>query len=271
MRARHIAKFPHIARILALGCGLLAIIITVTGCTPKVVKFNVTIPANSPSPTEAEVAAHQGTTHVCPGTSVELSWEVKGRGSLSATPGLRYQPPACFSVPRVPSSVPRVPSKGKRVAMACADDTIFRVTASHSFWRRSGSCPGPGCDNADHQVSAATAQEVSIGGRVGDCPNGACEVANTRPDIDWDNRFLVSRVSLAGSSVVPVFQQTPGRTLTVSHGAKVAKFSADTLTSDVFKGEKVSGTWILRLSGCASGCAPPPPALVIMAHAECSK
>jgi hypothetical protein len=264
MRALHLVGFFQMARMIVLECGLLAIIITVPACTPKVVKFNVTIPTNSPAPTEVEVAAHQGTTHVCPGTAVKLSWELRGRGSLSATPGLSYQPPACFSVAHVPS-------KGERVAVACADDTAFRVTASHSFWRRSGSCPGPGCDSADHQVSAATAQDVPIGGRVGDCPNGFCEVTNTKPDIDWDDRFRVSTVSLAGSPVVPVLQQTPGRTLTVLHSTKVATFSADTLTSDGFKGERIAGTWILRLSGCVSGCAPPPPALVITAQAECSK
>jgi len=96
-------------------------------------------------------------------------------------------------------------------------------------------------------------------------------VTNTRPDIDWDNRLLVSTVSLAGSPIVPLLQETPGRTLTVSHGAKAATFTADTLTSEIFKGERVSGNWILRLSGCASGCASAPPALVITAHAACTK
>lgn len=260
-----IAGLKRHGRRFIIVCGFLPLVATVAGCYPKVVKFDVAIPSNSPSLTGAEISAHQGTTHVCPGTPLELSWEVKGRASLSATPGLRYQEgQACFSAPHVPS-------QGKRVANTCADDTIFRVTASHSFWRRSGSCPGPGCDNADHQVSAASTQEISVGGKVAECPKGACEVANTRPEVDWDDRIRVGTVSLVGSPVVPILQQTPGRTLSVSHGSKVATFSGETLTSDIFKDDRIAGTWTLRLSECESGCAPPPPALVMMARAECRK
>src|SRR6266568_2632739 len=108
MRPCLIAIFPHSAHRLLLKWGLLAVATTFSGCTPKIIKFYVTIPTTSPPPPGTEIAAHQGTIHVCPGTSVELSWEVKGHGSLSATSGPRYQPPACFSMPSIPSKGTRV-------------------------------------------------------------------------------------------------------------------------------------------------------------------
>jgi hypothetical protein len=96
-------------------------------------------------------------------------------------------------------------------------------------------------------------------------------VTNTRPGADWDNRFRVDTVSVVGLPIVPVLQQTLGRTLAVLHDGKTATFSAETLTSDTFKGEKLAGTWVLRLSACVSGCAPPPAALDANVRAECSK
>lgn len=260
MRPHLIATFPLSVHRLLLRWGLLAVVATLAGCTPKIVKFYVTIPTTSPPLTETEIAAHQGTIHLCPGTSVKLLWAVKGRASLSATPGPRYQPPECFSMPTIPS-------KGTRVARTCEDVATFRVTASHSFWRRFGSCPGPGCPNADREVVAAPTLNVDIGNNLADCRNEACEVANTKAAIDWDDRYRVGTVSLVGLPVAATLHQILGCTLTVGHEGREATFDANVLTSDVFRGQRIAGTWNLRLSMCAS----PPPALVIRAQVDCAR
>jgi hypothetical protein len=175
-------------------------------------------------------------------------------------PKVWYQPPACFSVPSIPS-------KGTRVTGSCADDAIFRVTASHTFWRRLGSCPGPGCPNADREVIVASAPDVGIGNNTGEIREGAYDVTNIKAAIDWDDRYRVGSVSLVGLPVAATLQQTPGSSLTISHDGKEAAFIANTLTSDVFQGGKIVGTWTLRLSGTAS----PPAALTMSAHVNCTK
>lgn len=260
MRTRGIAAFAESSPRLLLRWAFLAIVTTMAGCTPKIVKFYVTIPITSAPPPETEIAAHQGTIHLCPDTSVELSWEVKGHGSLSATSGPRYQPPACFSMPSIPS-------KGTRVTGICADDAIFRLTASHTFWRRLGFCPGPGCPNADREVIVASALDERIGNNTGDIRNGAYDVTNTKAALDWDDRYRVGTVSLVGLPVATALQQTPGSSLTVSHDAREAAFNANALTSDVFQGGKIVGIWTLHLSGITS----PPVALTMTAHVDCTK
>jgi hypothetical protein len=260
MRTRGIAVFAESSLGPLLKWALLALVATMGGCTPQIVKFYVTVPITSAPPPETEITAHQGTIHVCPDTSVVLSWEVKGHGSLSATSGPRYQPPTCFSVPRIPS-------KGTQVTGVCADDAVFRLTASHTFWRHSGYCPGPGCPNADREVIVASALEEPIGNITGDIRNGAYEVTNTKPTIDWDDRYRLGTVSVVGLPIATTLQQTPGSSLTVSHDGREAAFNANALTSDVFHGGNIVGTWALRLSGSPS----PPIALTMTAHVNCAK
>lgn len=247
--------------------GLLATALNTAGCAPKIIKFNVTVPATVPAP-EADVIRQQGTTHVCPGTSFRLAWAVKGRASVSASAGERYQAPACFSLPSPASEGTKdVSANATQLAGSCGDSAIFRVTASHSLWRRSGPCPGSGCPNADHEVILASQLTVPIGKSVGNCQGGAYEVTNTKAAVDWDDHYRVGTVSLLGTGVDEALEQDHGRTLTVVHDAKEASFSAAVLTSDIFRGGKVTGTWTLRLSGCAS----PPRALVLNVQADCSK
>lgn len=199
---------------------------------------------------------------MCPSTSVQLSWQIDGHPSLSASPGERYQPTQeCLLVSEVPSY-------GTGLFPTCRDSTtVFRATASHTFWRWYGACPGYGCPNADHEVIVASSVTERIGGRTGDCVTGAYVVTNTRPALDWDDRYSVSTVSLAGPQVVSALEAIPGRTLTVTHDGKQASFRAGVTTSDVFHGGRVAGSWELRLSGCDS----PPPALTINVEAHCSK
>ena len=257
-----LARYPSL-RLLLLSAAA-AFVMAATGCTPQIMKFNVSIPTNPPELT-SESAAHQGTTHVCPSTPVKLDWAVKGHAALSATTGQRYQAPACFSDASVPSSGTRqIANTATQVAGTCGDTAILRLSATHTFWRRLGYCPGPGCPNADHEVTMSIRSE-SIGGRVDECRNEALEVVNTKAVTDWDDHYAVGMVSVS-ESLVRVLN-TPGRTLTVSHDGKQGTFNSDVVTSDVFRGEKITGTWNLRLSGCASI----PPALVINAEVECTK
>jgi hypothetical protein len=237
------------------------LVLFLASCTPKVVRFDVKIPGNAPA---AGAAAAQGTTHVCPDTSVTLSWEVRGRASLSVAPGPRFEPPLCLAGSSVPSS-------GERTLVPCASDAILRVTASHSFWRWGGTCPGHGCDNADHEVLTASEVTESVGGQTDKCPVGQCELTIMKPPVDWDQRFTVGVVSIAGTSTATLLQQTPSRTLNVSHDGKTAKFTATNLASDALQGERFSGIWILRLSDCVSGCAPLPPVLEVHTTAKCSR
>lgn len=257
-----LSRYPSL-RLLVLSAAA-AFVMAATACTPQIKKFNVTIPANPPELASQSVAL-QGTTHVCPGTSIKLDWAVKGHALFSATTGQRYEPPACFSDPSVRSSGTRqIANTGTQIAGTCGDTAVFRLSATHTFRRRLGYCPGPGCPNADHEVTMSTRSE-SIGGRVGECRNDVLEVVNTKAGADWDDHYRVGIMSVS-ESLVRVLN-VPGRTLIILHGGKQATFNSDVVTSDVFRGETITGTWNLRLSGCALA----PPALVIKADVECTK
>lgn len=202
---------------------------------------------------------------MCPGTPIKLDWAVKGHASFSATAGQRYEPPVCFSDPTAHSSGTRqIANTATQIAETCSDTAIFRLSATHTFWRRFGYCPGPGCPNADHEVTMSTTSE-NIGGRVGECQNDVLEVVNTKASTDWDDRYRVGTVSVSESLARAL--NLPGHTLTISHYGKQATFSSTVVTSDVFRGENITGTWKLRLNGCASA----PPALVIKAEVGCSQ
>jgi len=144
---------------------------------------------------------------------------------------------------------------------------VFRATASHTLWRWYGACPGYGCPNADHEVIVGSSVTERVGGRPGDCVSGAFVVTNTRPALDWDDRYRVSTVSLGGLQVARTLEAIPGRTLTVRHDGKIATFRTGVTTSDVFHSGRVAGSWELVLSGCDS----PPPALTINVEADCSR
>jgi hypothetical protein len=223
-------------------------------------RLSITIPNSSA--TEKDIADQQGTLHVCPSTSVQVSWQIDGKPSLSATSGERYQATQeCLSVSEMPSS-------GTGLFPTCQDNTtVFRATASHTFWRRYGACPGYGCPNADHEVIVASSVTERMGGRTGDCVSDAYVVINKRPALDWDERYRVSTVSLAGPQVTSALEALPGRTLTVTHDGQDANFRAGIRMSDAFHGGGIAGSWELRLSGCDS----PPPALTINVEADCSK
>jgi len=245
---------------------IVSLAITMSGCKPKIIRFNAAIVSNSPIPAP-DVASQQGTIHVCPGGSIQLAWVVQGRASLSASQGERYQPPACFNISNPPSQGTSNISTTTQVTESCSDHTIFRLTALKTFWRNSGPCPGDGCPNADREVIVATEVTERIGNNVTGCVNDAYEVTNHRPTIDWDDRYHIGIVSVEGSSVGAFLEKTPGRTMTLLHNGKEVTFSAGTLTSDRLRGTSVSGDWTLRLSSCAS----PPPALIVKVQADCGK
>ena len=247
---------------LFLNFFVLSFAIAAIGCAePKIVKFNLSILSNAPSPEDATY--HQGTLHVCAGSSIRLEWAVKGGASLSASAGPRYQLPACFDLQK-PASEGRRDIPATQIAEACGQDSVFRLSASHTVGQRSGPCPGPGCPNADHEVKVATKVTEAIGNKVGECVNGGYEVTNNKASFEWDDHYRVGSVFV--TSLKPVLEQIPDRTLILSHNNKQASFNASTLTSDAFRGEKISGAWVLRLSNCAS----PPPALIVRVEAECA-
>jgi hypothetical protein len=246
---------------------ILTVAIAMTGCKPKIIKFDAAIVSNRPVPT-ADVASQQGTIHACPGGSIRLIWAVQGGASLNATQGARYQPPACFHLPNPPSQGEHDISTTKtQMVEACGDHAIFRLTASKTFFRHSGPCPGDGCPNADREMIIASDVTERIGNNVTGCVNDAYEVTNIRPTLDWDDRYQIGIVSVEGSSIEAILEKTPGRTLTLLHDGKDVAFSAGSLTSDRLRGTRISGTWTLRLSGCSS----PPPALIVKVQASCSK
>ena len=255
----------HLRKLL-LPPSVLLLLMAVSGCRPEVKKFEVAIPGTPPAPEGSQNT--QGTTHVCAGSSVQLSWAALGRVTLSATEGPRYQPPACLAESSVPSQGTRnlttTPSGG---IGTCTDTAVFRITASHNFWRPFGPCPGHGCPNADREIDVRNALDVPVGNRTGDCAGGSYEVGDHIPSTNWDNGFEVNAVTLEGSPVANALRASPGRTLTVIHDGKQAVFQTPSGPSDVFRGTKITGDWTLRLSGCAA----PPPALTITVKVSCTK
>ena len=210
----------------------------------------------------------QGTTHVCPGSSVQLSWDALGHVTLSATNGPRYEPPACLPELSVASQGTRsFKTTAGGIAGACDGDALFRLTASHSFWRPFGPCPGHGCPNADREVIVRDSLDVPVGNRIGDCAGGSYEVVNHIPSTNWDTGFEVAGVSLQGSPVTPALKASPGRTFTVMHDGKQAVFNSTSDSTDAFHGSKITGDWTLRLLGCESA----PPALTITVKLSCTK
>jgi hypothetical protein len=243
----------------------LSFLLQVTGCTPKIQRFNITI-ASNPALAASDIASRQGSTHICPNSSIHLDWAVEGRAAVSAAAGARYQLPACFHLPNPPSiGTYDVSTNTAGIVGSCGGHAVFRLTASKSPGHGSGPCPGPECPNADHEVIMASDLSEGIGDRIASCVHDAYEVAITKPAINWDDRYQVSIVSVDGTGVGSILEKTPGRTLVVLHDGKQSTFTAGALTSDAFRGSKISGTWTLRLSGCAS----PPSALIANAHANC--
>jgi hypothetical protein len=106
-----------------------------------------------------------------------------------------------------------------------------------------------------------------IGNNVGGCVNNTYEVTTSKSVVDWDDRYRVGSASVEGTSVGAILEKTPERTLTLSHEGNDVTFSAGALTSDKLRGEKISGTWTLRLSSCAA----PPPALIVKVEADCTQ
>jgi hypothetical protein len=210
------------------------------------------------------IAQKQGTTHVCPGTQVQLAWRVKGKASLSAASGQMYQEPLCSTVHRVPAKGQELVQSNSQIASSCGNEAIFRLTASKDFWRWSGSCPGTGCPAADHELVLEPQSGRQIGGKPASCPGNALEVNALMPVVDWDDHVRIGTISVTGSTKQALSDSA--RTLTVSHDGKRASFFGS-FTSDAFRGEKMSGTWILRLSGCDS----PPAVLAIVAETSCSQ
>ncbi len=245
---------------------LVLLLIAADGCRPEITKFNVAIPGTPPAPEGSQNT--QGTTHVCAGSSLQLSWAAMGHVSLSATEGPRYQPPACLAESSVPSQGTRnlttTPSGG---IGTCTDTVMFRITASHDFWRPFGPCPGHGCPNADREIVVSSALDVPVGNRTGDCASGSYEVGDHIPSTNWDNSYEVNAVTLEGSPVANALKVSPGRTFTVIHDGRQAVFQTTSGSSDVFRGAKITGDWTLRLSGCEA----PPPALTITVKVSCTK
>jgi hypothetical protein len=234
------------------------------GCAPQLEKFHVTIPTNPPSP-EADVSKRQGTTHVCPGTQVQLSWSVKGKASLSAASGLIYQEPFCSAPRKVHANGSQIVDTSSQIASACGKQAVFRVTASHDLWHWSGSCPGTGCPSADHEVVLEPQPDQPLGGKPADCGNDGFEVTNFRPAVDWDDHVRIGTISVSGPTKQALSGST--RTLTVTHEGATAAFSSQVLASDAFRGQKMSGAWTLRLSSCD----PPPAVLTVTTETACSQ
>jgi hypothetical protein len=254
---------PRRPRRLSVLVILLAVACT-CGCSPQLERFHVTIPSNLPSP-ESDVSAHQGTTHACEGTKVLLSWKIKGKGSLRATTGALYQPPSCFDPGNIPGSGMRTIDTTGQIASSCGDRAVFRLTASHTFWRRYGYCPGTGCPGADREVIVKSSFEERIGAKPDECKNEVFHVNNFRSAVNWDDHIQIGQTSVTG----PVKQllMTSERTLTVSHEGKTAVFSSKNLTSDAFQDQPMFGNWDLSLSGCQS----PPAALAVTVETACKK
>lgn len=134
---------------------MMLLIIVTSGCTPRIGKFQVSIPAVPPAQAPENT---QGMTHVCPASSFQLDWAASGHVTLSATEGPRYQPVACLAESTLPSQGTRTYATDNYGSIqSCKNDIIFRITASHSFWRPLGPCPGSGCPNADREIIVADA------------------------------------------------------------------------------------------------------------------
>jgi hypothetical protein len=237
--------------------------LTSVGCTPKVNQFQVTIPGNTIA-SPSDIADHQGSTHVCPGTEVQLSWDASGKVTLSATKGQIYQPPTCFTS-RVPAKGTKLLVTTPEIASACSDTAVLRLTATHSLWHRSGYCPGPGCPGADHEVVVRSETEENIGGKTDQCTDDAFEVTNFKAAVDWDDHYRIESVSVPPR--IAAYLKTSGRHLAVFHNNKQAVFTSEAISSDAFRGEKFAGAWKLRLSGCGTA----PPALVVTARLICTQ
>lgn len=243
---------------------LLSPLLLVFACSPQLRTFHVTIPANPPS-ADADIAQKQGTTHICSGTKIQLAWQVKGKASLSTASGQIYQEPLCATARHVPAEGHELVGSNPQIASSCGNEAIFRLTASKDFWHWSGSCPGTGCPSADHEVVLEPQPGQPLGGKPEACAGTAFEVTTLRPAIDWDDHVRIGAVSVTGSTKQALTNST--RMLTVSHEGKTASFSAGALTSHAFRGEKMSGTWTLRLSTCDS----PPAVLAVVAETKCSQ
>ncbi len=254
-------RSSHLRLIAALAPLLLA-----AGCTPQIHNFQVAIPGTPPAPQGADQT--QGTVHVCPGSSVQLSWDAAGKTSLSATAGPRYQPPACMPEEGVPQQGSRTlgVSGGGSIGN-CSGDSLFRLTAAHDFFHFMGPCPGHGCPNADREIVVSNGLDVPAGGRTVECAGDAFTVLSSIASTNWDNVYRVQSVTAEGSAESAALAATPGRTLTVTHDGKQAVFQAGSLSSDAFRGSRITGDWSLKLSGCAS----PPPALTITIKVSCGQ
>lgn len=239
------------------------LVLTSVGCTPKVNQFHVTIPSNTMG-SPSDIADHQGSTHVCPGTEVQLSWGVSGKATLSVTKGQIYQPPACFTS-RIPAKGTKVVVTTPEIASACSDTAVLRLTASHNLWHRSGYCPGPGCPSADHEIVVRSETEESIGGKTNQCRGDAYEVTNFKAEVNWDDHYRIESVSVPPR--IAAYLKASGRHLTVFHNDKQAVFTDEAISSEVFRGERFAGEWKLRLSGCGSA----PPALIVTARLQCGQ
>ena len=237
--------------------------LTNAGCTPKLKVFHVTIPSNTPA-SLSETASHQGSTHVCPGTEVQISWDVSGKASLSATEGELYQTPTCFNS-RLPAKGTKVLVTKPGIASSCGNTAVLRLSAGHDLWHRSGYCPGTGCPGADHEIVVRSEAAESVGGKTNQCIDGGYELTNLKAEVDWDDHYRIVSVSVPPR--IEAYLKSAGRHLAVSHDGKRAEFTGDTISSDAFEGEKFAGEWKLKLSGCGS----PPPALVVTARLQCSK
>jgi hypothetical protein len=234
------------------------------GCAPQLTKFHVTIPTNPPA-SQADVSKQQGTTHVCPGTQFQLSWTAKGKASLSAASGVMYQEPLCLGPRKVHANGSETVKTDPQIAPSCGKQAIFRVTASHDFWHWSGSCPGTGCPSADHEVVLEPQSDQRLGGKPADCGIDGFEVTNVRPAVDWDDRVRIGTISVSGPTKEVLTGST--RTLTVTHDGTSSIFSSQVLTSEAFRGQKMSGKWTLRLSGCDAS----PAVLTVAAETACSQ
>lgn len=244
---------------------MLLLIMVTSGCTPGIGKFQVSIPSAPPAQAPGNT---QGTTHVCPASSVQLAWTASGHVSLSATEGPRYQTPACLAESTLPSQGTRAYATDNHGSIqSCNNDIVFRITASHSFWRRLGPCPGSGCPNADREIIVADALQVPVGNRTDTCANDGYQVQDSISTTNWDPGYAIDTVTLEGSPEVNTLKAAPDRTLTVSHDGKQALFKIGSETSDVFRGTKITGGWVLRLSGCVSA----PPALTVTVKLSCTK
>jgi hypothetical protein len=218
--------------------------IALLGCTPRVKAFTL-VPVTSVPLPQSEIKEHQGVTFVCAGTALQLSWSLKGRGSLSASTGPRYRPPMCMPKTNVSSSGKQLVVAG--VSNKCGEDTVLRIEARKDFWHPFGTCPGYGCDHADHEVIVVGNERVEeVGRKLADSD----EVSIPEPSLNWDGRLHVQTVA-AGTGLPTFLERHQGCKVTISHGGVQAVIDASTLQTESFSGQTFGGNWVLHLSQCS--------------------